>query len=417
LSEDSEQVKYADETSIAIKNDLDLYAVWQSEENTVKIIFWANTSEDDSENVIQYVEKNTSVNLRANSFTKENYTFAGWLTDTEHTNADYVDKATVSISSDLNLYALWMDASKTGTVILHSNTEEDETITLYFSYNDYNVHTLADDIFVRDGYRIEGWSQSPDGKAGLLSGNYIQPYLSWIFEKETLHYYCIWQKEAAYTLTFYPNYEGAEDQPVKIEFARSDFSSNYAKFKIFEPDLFKREDYELVGWSTTEDTSSIRSNITYHGAESDSLMHDSSLYAVWKEADFVNLIHYTYYKNDEKAGLEDEEKIVIPYLKASSGYAGYDIGLAPEVFTREGKVFEGWKEVRNRSDKTVSTYSALYQKKTSSSSEDMSYYAMWHTEKPVITFKANFEGSDYEDFVVNTDYKVEETLPECEFEK
>lgn len=113
LSEDSEQVKYADETSIAIKNNLDLYAVWQSEENTVKIIFWANTSEDDSENVIQYVEKNTSVNLRANSFTKENCTFAGWLTDTEHTNADYVDKATVSISSDLNLYALWMDASKT----------------------------------------------------------------------------------------------------------------------------------------------------------------------------------------------------------------------------------------------------------------------------------------------------------------
>ena len=57
-------------------------------------------------------------------------------------------------------------------------------------YREYkrNVHDLADDIFVRDGYRIEGWSENHGAKPGLLSGNYIQPYLSWMFEKETLHY-------------------------------------------------------------------------------------------------------------------------------------------------------------------------------------------------------------------------------------
>lgn len=243
----------------------------------------------------------------------------------------------------------------------------------------------------------------------MLSGNYIQPGTSWILSKETLHYYCIWQKEAAYTLTFYPNYEGAEDEPVAIEFARSDFSSNYAYFYIFEPYLFSREGYELIGWGGSPTSTS---GIIYHGAKSDSFMHDSSLYAVWIEKDSPNLFYNTYYINDENAGTEEEDKIVVPYKKS-----GYKIGFPPAVFERDGMVLDYWKEVRDKKDNTKSNYTPLYQTQTYSNSTDKTYYAIWHVEHPVITFKANFEGSDYEDFVVNTDYKVEETLPECEFER
>ncbi len=412
LAADSAQVKYADETSVAIKENLSLYAVWQSEDETATITFWANRNEEDTESVIQYVEKNTPVNLRANSFTNAGYSFAGWISDIDHTSADYIDKASVSISNDINLYALWLDTSKTGTVILHSNTEDDETITLYFSYDDINIHMLDADIFVRDGYRIEGWSEEPDAKPGLLSDNYIQPGLTWITNKRTIHYYCIWQKEAAYTLTFKANYEGAEDEPVVKEFERTDFSSTYARFKIFEPYLFSREGYVLVGWSDTSNTSSIMASITYHGAQSSSFRHDTTLYAVWLEEGSEDLIYYTFYINDENAGTEAEEKIVVPYKKW-----GYDIGLAPEVFTRERMVFDGWKEVRDKSDSYKSTYPALYQTRTYSDSTDMSYYAIWHVKNPIITFKANFEGSEYDDIIITTNYKESEKFPVCEWQR
>ncbi len=410
LESNSTQVIYADETTVAIKSNLSLYAVWKSKNDIVTITFWANTSEDDSKSVIQSVDKNTPVKLRANSFTKSGFTFVGWVTDKSHTNSDYLDKAEVTLSENLDLYALWFDAENTGTVVLHSNTEEDESIYLYFPYTDKTIHNLPADIFVKEGYRIEGWSSNPNAKPGLLSGNYIQPGTSWIFSKETLHYYCIWQKEAAYTLTFMPNYEGAQDSPVAKEFERTNFDSQYARFKIFEPFLFTREGYELVGWSTGSDPSAISSDITYHGAQSGSFMHDTTLYAVWVEEGASSLIHYTYYKNDENAGTEAEEKIVVPYKKS-----GYDIGLASAVFTWDGMAFEGWKEVRDRSDNTNMTYSSLYQLRTYSSSTDKDYYAIWHVEKPKITFKANFEGSQYEDIVVTTNYKEEQLLPECQW--
>lgn len=410
LEDDLTQVRYADETTVAIKNDISLYAVWKEKKETVRITFWANTSSDDTKTVIQNVEKNTPVKLRANSFTKEGYTFIGWMLDRENTSEDYLDKAEVTINENLNLYALWLDTENTGTVILHSNTQDDETVSLYFPYNEIKVYTLPADIFVREGYRIEGWSSEPDAKAGLLSSNSIQPSLVWQFEKKTIHYYCIWQKEAAYTLTFYPNYEGAEAAPVQKEYERTDFTSNYARFKIFEPFLFTREGYELVGWATAPDSSYLNYTVTYHGAESDSFMHDTTLYAVWEEANSSNLIHYTYYKNDEKAETQDEEKIVVAYKKS-----GYKIGLAPVVFTWDGMVFEGWKTVRDRSDNNYSTNPPLYQTNTYSSSTDTSYYAMWHVEKPVITFKANVEGEGYEDYVVITNYKENQMLPECQW--
>ena len=410
LSAGSSQVKYADETTVAIKENLSLYAVWQSEDNTATITFWANRNEDDTDSVIQCVEKDTSVNLRANSFTYEGYSFAGWISSVDHASADYVDKASISIGNDINLYALWIETSNTGTVILHSNTEDDETISLYFSYEDYGIHNLADDIFEREGYRIEGWSENPNAKPGLLSGNYIQPGLSWMFKKETLHYYCIWQKESAYTITFNPNYEGANDTPVEKEFERTNFNSSYASFKIFEPFLFTREGYELVGWSTRSNPSAVSSDVTYHGAESSSFSHDTTLYAVWLEKDSSNLIHYTYYKNDGNAGTESEERIVVPYKKS-----GYKIGLADAVFAWDGMAFDGWKKVRDKADNSKTTYCPLYQTKTYSDSSDESYYAIWHVEKPEITFKANFEGSEYQDIVVSVSYKENQLLPECQW--
>ena len=392
LVADSEQVKYPDETSVTIKEDLSLYAVWQSEDETVTITFWANTSEDDTNCIIQNVGKGTTVNLRANSFTNEGYNFIGWALKADADKSNYEDKASVKVTEDLELFALWLNTSNTGTVILHSNFGDDETITLYFDYNDKEVHIIADDIFVRENYRILGWGSSPDSKAGVLTYNYIQPWLIWQTgipskeNKQIIHYYCIWQNEDEYTITFHPNYEGATAKNVVRTYKRTDKSKESMDVYIWEPDLFEREGYALCGW----DVGAVFTDNQGHGLRI-SVERDMDVYAWWVEEDKCCTINY--YINDG-TDLETQQKKTVKIAGKN-----YKYGLAPNLFTREGYTFEGWllnTPVYYKNLNNTNWARRIFDDYISDSLE-INYYAAWKAEKPKLTFHANFEGSQFED--------------------
>ena len=55
----------------------------------------------------QVVKKETATELKANTFAREGYTFAGWATKKDATAAEYVDKAQVTFNADITLYAIW----------------------------------------------------------------------------------------------------------------------------------------------------------------------------------------------------------------------------------------------------------------------------------------------------------------------
>ncbi len=68
---------------------------------------------------VQEMKGRTATALSANAFTKEGYLFLEWNTKADGSGTAYADGASVSLDSDITLYAQWLDAS----IITSSTTE------------------------------------------------------------------------------------------------------------------------------------------------------------------------------------------------------------------------------------------------------------------------------------------------------
>ena len=78
------------------------FLTWAADRYTVK--FSANGGNGSMSN--QTFTQGKPQNLRANSFTRDNYTFGGWATDPKGA-AVYSDGQNVAVSANMTLYALW----------------------------------------------------------------------------------------------------------------------------------------------------------------------------------------------------------------------------------------------------------------------------------------------------------------------
>jgi hypothetical protein len=85
----------------------------------------------------QVMNKNTETALSANAFTRTKYAFNGWNTKADGTGTAYADGASVSLDSDITLYAQWKGGpsiikNTEGTLTLSSGdwTIEDTTVTV-----------------------------------------------------------------------------------------------------------------------------------------------------------------------------------------------------------------------------------------------------------------------------------------------
>ena len=122
---------YADEAMITLTDDLTLYAQWVKK---VVLTFDANDSaEDPAEGAMEeiIVSKGSKVEIPANAFTREGYDFKGWNTKPDGAGTAYADKATVTLTNDLTLYAQWdYSFMENLYAILYSDGE------LVFQWND-----------------------------------------------------------------------------------------------------------------------------------------------------------------------------------------------------------------------------------------------------------------------------------------
>ena len=73
--------------------------------NAVNVTLYANNGTD--ETVVQKVPVGIETLLMENPFTHPNYTFIGWNTNENGSGTTYADKANISASEDVNLYAQW----------------------------------------------------------------------------------------------------------------------------------------------------------------------------------------------------------------------------------------------------------------------------------------------------------------------
>ena len=118
-----------------------------------------------------------SVTLRANTFTREGYAFKGWNTKADGSGTSYADKASVTLSADTTLYAVWDQAvSYTVTFKVANGTWDDgstadKTVTLE-GYASDSLKLKAADIPAvgtkpGNGYKAGSWDVTPSTDAAI----------------------------------------------------------------------------------------------------------------------------------------------------------------------------------------------------------------------------------------------------------
>ena len=127
-------VAYTAGQNISITAPMTLYAVWKA--NTYEVNFNANGGEGTMSS--QTYTYGVAQAIKANAFTREGYTFAGWATSADGTIA-YAAGQSIQVSASMTLYAVWeqqtIDATGTYFVVdLSGGT----------SATSYPVTTLSD---------------------------------------------------------------------------------------------------------------------------------------------------------------------------------------------------------------------------------------------------------------------------------
>ncbi len=146
---------------------LDLYALWL---NKYQIRFNANGGSGymSPHNVIQ----GESVRLNANTFTRNGYEFVKWNTQSDGGGTSYNDKANISPTSDMTLYAQW---KKTHTITFNANGGSG-TMSPQTCYDGESIQ-IRTNSFYMGGYVFARWNTKADGTGTWYTDNsYITLY-------------------------------------------------------------------------------------------------------------------------------------------------------------------------------------------------------------------------------------------------
>ncbi|MBQ8163668.1 MAG: leucine-rich repeat protein [Clostridia bacterium] len=317
------------------------YAKWMPNENT--LAFNANGGNGSMENMS--IPTSNTVNLKANTFTKDGYTFKGWST-TSNGSVSYADEAsyTMGTNSSYTLYAVW--EANQNTIVFNANggtgTMENMTIATDSQAN------LTANSFVKAGYSFIGWATTEDG-----SVSYTDEATYTMGTESTYTLYAVWQANEN-TLVFNANGgSGTMSNVVSVTDSTVALPSN----------LFTRENYDFMGWSTTQD-----GEVEYQDGDSYIMGAESTktLYAVWEEK--KNSIVF-----DSNGGTGEMSDLRLA--------EGETANLPANAFTKAGYKFTGWStskdgivEYKDEASYTMGT------KKTTT------FYAMWEIETYKLTY-------------------------------
>ena len=95
---------YGNRQSVTLTSGLNLFARWNAKTNTV----FFNSNNGAGNRISQDIISDRPTALRANSFTRTGYTFAGWNTQADGNGiTTYTNSQSVTITSGLNLFAKW----------------------------------------------------------------------------------------------------------------------------------------------------------------------------------------------------------------------------------------------------------------------------------------------------------------------
>ena len=315
---------YADGATVKFDADTTLYAQW-----TQNPVITFNANEGTGTMASQTVNPGKSATLSANTFTRADYDFAGWNTAADGSGTKYADKAEITTSENIILYAQWT---------LHK---------YHVRWLNWDGSVLQDDYYTCEDWAEWDWAN--DDPSRPEDENYTYKFASrwtpydgvngidgWGFNPhKDVDFTAVFSSFEKLTVTFDANGGEGTMKSVKIANGASGKAYTLPECGFTAPD-----GYTFGGWLITgtidvypngndqfrvEDTPAadlgLRRNCLYP-------FSDLTLKASWKHADgwFTDDNGKQYYKNGElqKTGWTDIDGKTY-YLDPETGYAATGI--------------------------------------------------------------------------------------------
>ena len=317
----------------------------------------------------------TSYTLKANTYVKIGYVFAGWNTKKDGSGIQYNDKSLVvnllsSNKKTIILYAQWKKPEYKINYELNDGLFESDVLDKYTSEYEFELP-----IPKRDGYSFDGWYLDSDfvnrvtkiekGSTGIKT-----LYAKWNRIEEEL---------TIYTITYELN-GGVNNENAVYTFNKND------EVILLNP---SRDFHSFIGWYTEAE---FENKITKIEKET---THNIIVYAKWELSEEVETYDIIYHLN------EGTNPKTAP-TKYSSLYA-----VELPLPNRKGWTFDGWY-LENTFETKVSTIAI-------NSTGDKEFYAKWIKNEEIpeeynIIYELN-DGDELENPIVKFTKEDEFVLP------
>lgn len=317
------------------RSDVTLYAVWEDNSSTpvttIQINYDANGGTNAPETT---VAEPGNITLSSSAPKRDGYTFLGWATSADATEAAYQPGDSAQFSSDTLLYAVWAKGMVTLSYDANGGTNAPEAHS-----GAIGEITIAATVPTREGYIFDGWAIDASESASYQPGDLYRGSVS-------RKLYAVWTEQ---NLKIEYHLRGGSNGPVDQSVAPK------RRATISDTQPTRRAHY-FRGWSRDEEATSV----DYDPGDSIYVSTSSiSLYAVWGAS------YYTI-SFDVNGGSDDSFDDLVG--------EGGDVVIYEQEPTWDGYTFKGWDE-----DPEATT--ASYQPGDTIGSEtDITLYAVWEQE-------------------------------------
>ena len=212
------------------------------------------------------------------------YKFIGWAKTQGATEKDYADKAEITVTENITLYAVWKKEgteqpdpdTKTFTVTFNANAPKDATASGPMeaqTFTEGTAQALTKNTFTIEGYTFKGWAESQTAtEAQYTDGQEIT-----ITADTTL--YAVWEEKEdpnapKFTVTF--NGNAPEGETVSGEMAEQTFTEGKTQ-SLTKNTFAVRKGYTFRGWALDK-SATVE---VYKDEASIKISADTTLYAVW----------------------------------------------------------------------------------------------------------------------------------------
>lgn len=254
---------YAAGATVTVTSSLNLYAQWSKTQFTLTYNGNGFTGGTVPGTVV--AETGTVQTLAAaGTMVKDHATFNGWNTAANGSGTAYAAGATLTLTSNVTLYAQWLPDQVTLTY--DGNNQETGSVPAAVTYNYGTVVTLgAGTGLTRTHYTFDGWNTAADGTGTTYAASSSYTVTS------TITLYVKWLPDQ-HTLT----YDGNGSTGGTVPFGGTyDYQS---EITVANQNTLAKTDFSFVNWNTAADGT----GTAYSEGDKITITANVVLYAQWK---------------------------------------------------------------------------------------------------------------------------------------